>query len=442
MFVRNLLRTLGNYDSNQDFYIGLYWTPRVDMEWREVKLAYASGGAGYAISRHLLKRLAPRMRRCHGNYTRWAGDVRVGKCILDLGVRITAGVGFHHESHDKYEWDNSGGGFPYGHLSKRASATVSAPVTFHHLHVDQLALYDRMQFVEERGANGELYRFDFAGLLFKQFRAVDAHLKRHFRVLFGISVDVANPHSRSDNFVKEYSDPLYIRRVRNPDGEANRFEVVIAKQPQVFDGDGCHARITDPFRLPLRRAAVIDLICVPCRASGASANEPPGLNQICKVWYQDDCTLKIQLSVPCPPRQLVYAPTLELGTVLGRADLISQGMPAKCLSNVEGPNGALSENSTLWGFLTHGELVIEAPTVSSQTPGCHVQVVRRGAEDTMATGGVLRSSLGVQPLSTRCLCEGSASLANISLTIHVLEYTSPVVSFVQHCSHSSDQVGT
>ena len=41
------------------------------------------------------------MEGCHRNYTRWAGDIRVGKCIADLGVRITPEVGFHHEGHDK-----------------------------------------------------------------------------------------------------------------------------------------------------------------------------------------------------------------------------------------------------------------------------------------------------------------------------------------------------
>ena len=61
VFVRNLLHALGQYDPNRDYYVGLYWTPRIDMEWREVHIAYASGGAGYALSRALLRRLAPTM---------------------------------------------------------------------------------------------------------------------------------------------------------------------------------------------------------------------------------------------------------------------------------------------------------------------------------------------------------------------------------------------
>lgn len=101
IFIPNLLRSLLKYDHGQDFYLGLYWTPRIDMEWKEVKLAYASGGAGYVISRGLMAKLAPTLPGCHGNYTRWAGDVRVGKCIMDLNVRVTPAVGYHHEGHDK-----------------------------------------------------------------------------------------------------------------------------------------------------------------------------------------------------------------------------------------------------------------------------------------------------------------------------------------------------
>ena len=94
VFVDNLLTVLGGHDPDRDFYLGLYWTPRVDMEWKEVQIAYASGGAGYGISRGLLNKLSRRMDACHRNFTRWAGDIRVGKCIADLGVRITPEVGF------------------------------------------------------------------------------------------------------------------------------------------------------------------------------------------------------------------------------------------------------------------------------------------------------------------------------------------------------------
>ena len=31
----NLLAMLGSYHAERDWYIGLYWTPRIDMEWKE-----------------------------------------------------------------------------------------------------------------------------------------------------------------------------------------------------------------------------------------------------------------------------------------------------------------------------------------------------------------------------------------------------------------------
>ena len=402
-----------------------------------MQIAYASGGAGYALSRHLLRRLAPLMPSCHGNYTRWAGDVRVGKCVADLSVKITPEVGFHHESHERYEWDNSGGGFTYGHLSNRASATVSAPISFHHLNVDQLALYDRMQFAEERGEHGELYRYDFGGLLFKQYTVVDPYLERRFRLLFGISLEVSD--LRGSHWRKDFGDALHIRRVRNPDGEGNRFEMAIAKQPEVFNGDGCLAAITDPFRQPVRKTAIFDIICTPCRRLGADAEEKAGTNHICRIWREDACTLNVLLSLNCPARQLVYAQTLELGTAPGRSDLLTQGMPTDCRGGeVEDP-AALAVNSTLWAFLTQGELSLASPLVSTSTPGCTVHApVGSGPADVMVAGGVLRSALGAQPLHVRCSCAADArhTIANVSLTLRVLEYTSPVVTFLQRCAPS------
>ena len=249
IFLPNLLRSLSKYSPDRDYYVGLYWTPRIDMEWKEVQIAYASGGAGYAISRSLLARLAPTMPRCHANYTRWAGDIRVGKCIADLNVRITPAVGFHHEGHDKYVWDSSGGGFPYGHLSNRASAAVTSPVTFHHLSVDQIAMYYRMRAAESRGPHGQLYRYDFSRYYLKEYMAYSPAAQHRFRILLGVSVEVAEgaptaadatgatgrgarPGQINKNWRKDFSDPLYLRALpeESPTDQA-RFEMVIAKVP-------------------------------------------------------------------------------------------------------------------------------------------------------------------------------------------------------------------
>eukprot|EP00965_Chrysotila_dentata_P230241 6197657-Pleurochrysis_carterae.AAC.7 len=335
VYVRNLLSRLGHYDHDKDFYLGLYWTPRVDMEWKEVHIAYASGGAGYALSRALLSRMSTTMRTCHKNYRRWAGDVRVGKCVLDLGVQITPEVGFHHEPHDKYTWDMSGGGFPYLHLSNRASAGITAPVSFHHLTVDQMHMYYRMQMADERGPRGELFRYDFAPQLFKEFMAFSPTLGYSFRVLFGVSVEVAHADHRASppQWRRDFGDPLYLRRAVDPNGGAQqplRFHMVIAKVPEIFHGDGCSAVVDDPFRLPLRKAAVIAVQCAPCKRLDAPADEPPGYNRICDAWKEDECTLKILLSLSCPARQVVHAPALDVGSTRNGHDLVFRGQATAC----------------------------------------------------------------------------------------------------------------
>ena len=71
----------------------------------------------------------------------------------------------------RYQWDMSGGGYPYGHLSNRASASVTSPVTFHHLAVDSFELYNRMQFAQQRGPHGEVYRYDFSRWFLKEYIA-------------------------------------------------------------------------------------------------------------------------------------------------------------------------------------------------------------------------------------------------------------------------------
>ena len=144
------------------------------------------------------------------------------------------------------------------------------------------------------------------------------------------------------------------------------------------------------------------------------------------------------MSLSCPDRQLVYAPTLELGTAPGRADLVTQGMPTSC-SNTELDEApaVLDENATLWAMLTQGELSLASPLLTTSTPGCTAQLpMGANPADVLVAGGILRSALGTQPLRVRCSCEWAMGnhVANMSLTLRVLEYTSPVVSFAQRCS--------
>lgn len=440
VFVRNLLKTLGNYDHDREHYIGLYWTPRVDMEWKQVKIAYASGGAGFALSRRMLERLAPVMPACQRNYTAWAGDLRVGKCIYDLGVRITPEVGFHHEGHDRYVWDSTGGGFPYGHLTDRASAAFSAPISFHHLNVDQLAMYDRMQFVDERGPRGELYRYDFSSVLLKEFIAEEPRLRIKFRLLFGVSLEVADASSGSNaQWRKDFADPLYIRRVADAaDGGRAHFEMAIAKVPEIFNGDGCDAAITDSFRQPLRRTAIIEIHCQPCRRLGAPSSAPASVGNICSVWRSDECTFRVALALRCPPRQLAYAPHLDVGTAHGSADLISAGMPLVCTSSkgtaasIGAASPVLPQAATLWVQLTHGELAMAPAVVATNDEGCVARIL--GGKGVLVVGGTLHVAMGPAPLQVACECAGAARSATVQLTLRLRDWTSPVATYRQWCA--------
>ena len=81
---------------------------------------------------------------------------------------------------------------------------------------------------------------------------------------------------------RDFSDMLYVRR--REAGEAGydgddgseradrerRFEVAIAKVPEVFNGDGCVAPLRSPWRAPLRKVALLEIQCGARAASHAS----------------------------------------------------------------------------------------------------------------------------------------------------------------------------
>ena len=217
--------------------------------------------------------------------------------------------------HDKYTWDSTGGGFPYGHLTRRASASISSPVTFHHLPVDHLFLYERMRFADSRGPNGEVYRYDFSAFFLKEYTTTSTVLGHQFRVLFGIAVEVRVGDSGSD-WRRDFGDPLHMRVVRraalksstmrdhHSPGGTTRFEMVVAKVPEVFNGDGCVAESDDPLRVPLRKAAVVAIQCSPCTPASSTQSEAAGFDQICGVERADACTLRVQLALRCPPREV------------------------------------------------------------------------------------------------------------------------------------------
>ena len=161
--------------------------------------------------------------------------------------------------HDKYTWDSTGGGFPYGHLTRRASASISSPVTFHHLPVDHLFLYERMRFADSRGPNGEVYatisRPSFQGV-HNDLDSIGASIPgalRHrsggARGRFGerlASVLATSPHAVRRAALK--SSTRATTTVRGHD----QIEMVVAKVPEA-NGDGCVAESDDPLRVPLQK---------------------------------------------------------------------------------------------------------------------------------------------------------------------------------------------
>jgi hypothetical protein len=147
------------------------------------------------------------------------------------------------------------------------------------------------------------------------------------------------------------------------------------------------------------------------------------------------------LSLLCPPRQLVYAQTLEVGTAPGLSDLVSEGMPAACQGGDNSqPQLHLPDKTTLWAFLTQGELTVAPSMLTTTSLGCTVTSHSLEVDGvTLLSGGVLRHALGHQPLHVQCSCTPSAPqhIANISLTVRLLDFTSPVVTFLQSCSISN-----
>ena len=303
-----------------------------------------------------------------------------------------------------------------------------------------------MQMADERGADGDLFRYDFGPWMFKEYIGYSSTLRYSFRVLFGVSVEaranaqppdargvrrreeshpsavcaqVAQAQSAPYTWRKDFGDPLYLRRAAGGGrGSDTEFQMVIAKVPQIFNGDGCSARVDDPYRRPLRKAAVVVVQCEPCAKIDAP-NSPPGYDRVCSVWKENGCTLKLLLALRCPPRQSVYAPGLDVGTAPGAHDLVHKGAPAVCSGGAAPPprHADASQPATFFVSLLQGSLELEPPRVAADTPGCVATALGHGP---LGVGGVLRSSGGAQPLRIRCVCSGSAAgvvWSNVSVAL-------------------------
>ena len=175
----------------------------------------------------------------------------------------------------------------------------------------------------------------------------------------------------------------------------------------------------------------------------AGPNSPAEFGKICSVRRQDDCTLKVVLALPCPPRQLVYAPALDVGVTPGGSQLIQAGAPASCATGSEvlpsfAPESSDARAGALYVRLTHGVLAMRAPEVRVTTPAlassCHASA--EGENSALRSGGVMSAAEGAVRLHVRCTCTASVGqqLVNLTLTLRLPDYTSPIVTFPHVCA--------
>eukprot|EP00908_Phaeocystis_cordata_P010242 Transcript_21083.p2 GENE.Transcript_21083~~Transcript_21083.p2 ORF type:complete len:322 (+),score=136.79 Transcript_21083:1331-2296(+) len=305
-----------------------------------------------------------------------------------------------------------------------------------------------MSLAEERGPHGELYRWDFSPFMFKEYISYSVELEHSFRLLFGTSVEVARRALTTPRqpmpWRRDFADPLYLRRVVEDSGE-EVFHMNIAKVPEIFNGDGCLASTTDPWRLPLRKSALLRIQCQPCVRLGAPSGEPPGFGHLCRVYREDACTLKMMIALECPARQTVFAQSLDVGTSPASPDdVVSMGRPQNCAAAASqgAPPAAAARTRAAAArtraaephlfhlSLTHDDIELAAPLFRVEPSGCTARALGRGVT---ATGGVMHATRP-QVLRVACSCADGPRLANVTVTLALLEYTSPVWSYLHMCS--------
>ncbi|XP_070208774.1 glycoprotein-N-acetylgalactosamine 3-beta-galactosyltransferase 1-like [Littorina saxatilis] len=142
LIAENLRYMLSSYDTNQPVYFGHIFKVIVKPD------GYASGGAGYILSKEALRRLATQghntsMCRQDGG----AEDVEVGKCMTRMGIKILPSVDrlgrsrfhcFGPETHLQ-------GGYPKWYLSYDANGAKKGldnisdyPITFHYINTAKM----------------------------------------------------------------------------------------------------------------------------------------------------------------------------------------------------------------------------------------------------------------------------------------------------------------
>ena len=90
--------------------------------------------------------------------------------------------------------------------------------------------------------------------------------------------------------------------------------------------------------------------------------------------------------------------------------------------------------------LTHGVLSMHAPEVRIATPALasECQASAEGENSALRSGGVMSASEGPVRLRIKCTCTSAlgaadARVANLTLTLRLPDYTSPILTFAHAC---------
>lgn len=373
VFPRNLERRLAAENPAAPAYLGVHHTARKDLEWKDerARIGYAHGGAGYVLSWPALLRMRPRIDGCEAEYTGWAGDMRVGKCLsltLNTQIPVRDYRGLHTEPPEYFVWAGASLLRERRGLWFHTSAQEHAPLSFHHLSGERMRSLAHSLVVASRGARGRVWEHDFSELGFREHRfavgvgseaaagarelaegGVEA-TPAGMRLLFGFAIEEARPGAppashgdRRSGWRTLYDHVISFERVGS-----DRFEMRLGVATSADTRPSARVKPTFPFprdtcphhpRGDVRlKHAVVRICCAGgCVAAAAAPPPPPPVpvastappehGRVTAAWLEPDgCSLALDLALPtCPPARRRFFRSLSVGTGCGSDDVARHG---------------------------------------------------------------------------------------------------------------------